>query len=73
MTAAVVPRMLEADWMVAVADALDFNGWAWIDIHPTRRGRGRWTGPQENSARGFPDVVACRPCPLPVQAVIALL
>ena len=54
-------RVLEKDWMVAVADALDFNGWSWIDTHPTRRSQGRWVGPQANSARGFPDVVACRP------------
>lgn len=51
--------MLEADWQTAAADALDLTGWAWIDTHPTRRASGRWT--DENSARGFPDLVACRP------------
>ena len=52
----------EAEWLTAVGDALDAYGWSWIHPRPARRADGRWrTAVQGNSAKGFPDLIACRP------------
>jgi len=53
--------MLEADWMVAVGEALDWLGWRWIHHRPGRTGSGWVTATQGNAAAGFPDVLAIRP------------
>jgi hypothetical protein len=49
----------EAEWMVAVADRLDFYGWTWHDTWPTHRTPGRWT--PEHAAKGVPDLICLRP------------
>ena len=55
-------RVSEAQWVVAVGDALDLYGWHWYHSRPARRKDGRWVTPtQGNSARGFPDLIAARP------------
>jgi hypothetical protein len=49
---------LEVDWMEAATDALTLTGWRWAHVPPTRRKAGRWSN--ENSGKGFPDLVCLR-------------
>jgi hypothetical protein len=62
MTTASSIRVTEAEWLSAVGEAMDLQGWAWIHQRPGKRAHGKWATPtQGNTARGWPDIVACRP------------
>ncbi len=57
-----ISTVTEAEWLTAVGEGLDLTGWTWICHRPGRRAGGKWQTPtQGSSARGFPDIVACRP------------
>ncbi len=54
-------QVSESEWLTAVGDALDWNGWWWYHSRPARRKDGRWvTATQGSGSRGFPDIVAVR-------------
>ena len=54
-------QVSESEWLTAVGDALDWNGWWWDHSRPARRKDGQWvTATQGSGSRGFPDIVAVR-------------